>query len=280
MSLAVIDYDIFLYEIGYAGQQSIWEVDGRYYETRREAKVTSLGKEPIEHIEASPWHIVRKMLDNRINGILRATKAGEYEGYLTGKGNYRESVATILKYKGNRSGQKPHHYEAIRDYLIQYHGASIVSGIEADDAISIRGLETGGVICSRDKDLRQVPGLHYSWEVANQPEKPVYKISEVDGMRSLAKQSLTGDTIDNIYGVPTIGDKKADALLDGLTSEKELWEAVERTYARIFGENPIFYHSWDGKRMWANWWDVLAENHALLYMLRTRKDAEMRGVKL
>jgi 5'-3' exonuclease len=43
-------------------------------------------------------------------------------------------------------------------------------------------------------------------------------------------QILTGDAADNIKGLLRVGPVKADKLLEGLTEEKELYEAVVKAY--------------------------------------------------
>src|SRR5271166_1416028 len=57
---------------------------------------------------------------------------------LSGPGNYREKLATVFPYKGNRDPEhKPYWYQAIRNHLTQEWGAVVVHGREADDECSI-----------------------------------------------------------------------------------------------------------------------------------------------
>ena len=78
---ALIDGDIFLYEFGSAKQDN---------------------GQPLQ------WPFVVSRLDARINNILEAVEATSHQIYITGPGNFRESVATIQKYKGNRPSDKPY----------------------------------------------------------------------------------------------------------------------------------------------------------------------------
>ena len=270
--LALIDMDIICYEIGFVSQQETFEYNGRHYETITEAKKAGVNKDDlIRHVYPIKWPFARKMVDNRIAEILKAVGATEYKGFLTGKGNFRERVATILKYKGTRHAPKPYHYQNIWDHLVKVYKADVIEGMEADDALAIEQYASGGttVICSRDKDLRMVPGFHYSWKCGErQPEKPLYEITELEGWQNWAKQMLTGDTVDNIWGVPGYGPVKAAKVIEGCETKPQFGQAVQAVYKKVFGREGIPYQSWDGRWLEANWQDIYIENHRLLWMLR------------
>ena len=57
-------------------------------------------------------------------------------------------------------------------------------------------------IFSHDKDLKQVVGFHY-----NMKEHFLEYTTEEEGMQMLINQLLTGDTVDNIPGMPGFGPK-------------------------------------------------------------------------
>lgn len=77
----------------------------------------------------------------QIRKIIKRTGAGDVKIYLTDGGtNFRvtEGIATILKYKGNRSSDaKPQMLGKARDYMVEELGAIMCSGYEADDALAI-----------------------------------------------------------------------------------------------------------------------------------------------
>lgn len=215
------------------------------------------------------------MVDDRIKGILEAVGATEYRCFLTGKGNFRERVATILKYKGTRHAPKPYHYQNIWDHLVKKYNATVITGMEADDAISIAQYKGDGntVICSRDKDLRMVPGFHYSWQCGDrQPEKPLYKISEQQGHYNWAYQMLVGDTVDNIWGVPGYGPVKAAKILKDCTNKRDFELTLCRIYESVFGVEDIQYQAWDGRWLVTNYHEIYKENHYLLWMLRDEEE--------
>ena len=149
----------------------------------------------------------------------------DYKAYITGRGNFREVVATTAPYKGNRKDfQRPKHYHALREYL-QRLGAELVEGQEADDAIAIKAQEGHYWIVSIDKDFDQVPGWHYNFV-----KKEKYYVTEEEGLRNFYTQILTGDRVDNIIGIKGIGPVKAEKILKDCTTEREYYDACVKAY--------------------------------------------------
>lgn len=252
---------------------------------RYELGAVAMAKEHLfDIIVQRPWPDcdVYELVDKRITEIIKAVGANSYEVYLTGPGNFRNEVATIKPYKGNRTGlEKPYHWETVSRRLKEHWGAITVNGIEADDYLALRATEEGDgyAICSRDKDLRQVPGcVHYSWPCGeNQPAVGPFTISGIGevgydvreygekkqksyrlkghGDAFFYGQLLVGDSVDNIPGCPKVGPKKAVDLLGHLQSPEELFRACVYEYHRVYGEA---------------WKDALVENARLLYLTRER----------
>lgn len=149
----------------------------------------------------------------------------DYKAYITGRGNFREVVATTAPYKGNRKDfQRPKHYDALRAYL-QRLGAELVEGQEADDAIAIKAQEGPYWIVSIDKDFDQVPGWHYNFV-----KKEKYYVTEEEGLRNFYTQILTGDRVDNIIGIKGVGPVKAEKILKDCTTEREYYDACVKAY--------------------------------------------------
>ena len=77
----------------------------------------------------------------QIRKIIKRTGAGSVKVYLTdGASNFRitQEIATVLKYKGNRSSEsKPQMLGKARDYMVEELGAIMCVGYEADDALAI-----------------------------------------------------------------------------------------------------------------------------------------------
>lgn len=153
----------------------------------------------------------------------------DYKGFLTGKGNFRESIAVTVPYKGQRASiEKPVHLQALRDHLVNSWGFEVVDGIEADDAVGIAAYavpEDESIMVHIDKDLNQFRGWHYNYR-----KKKKYYVSEFEGLTAFYTQILTGDRIDNIVGLKGIGPVKAKRILAECTNENELYEAVLKAY--------------------------------------------------
>ena len=195
---ALLDADILTYRIGFTTQE--------------------------DDINIAKWR-----MDELITGILKNNSATEYQCYLTASKDataFRKQV--YPEYKANRKSPRPVHYEALRQHLVEEHGASISTTIEADDAIGIDSRNTSDcVIVSIDKDLLQLSGLHYNF-VKNEFKT----VKAQSGMRFFYKQLLMGDKADNIKGVEGIGEVKAERILNSAEDycEEAWFEIVRNTY--------------------------------------------------
>lgn len=164
--------------------------------------------------------LARHKLGEVIETICHELGSEDFELFITGKTNFRNDYAVTAPYKGNRTGKRPVHYDALREYMLDI-GGRLVEGEEADDAIAMRATELGKDKCfivSIDKDFDQVEGWHYNFV-----KKQQYYISATQGMLNFYMQFLTGDRIDNIIGVKGIGAVKAKKLLEGKT-EREMFD--------------------------------------------------------
>lgn len=210
------DGDIICYRVGFA-VDSAKDEDGNPVE------------EPIENALST----VKTVLGN-IRG--KFPDAEYHRLFLTGRDNFRDKIATIKPYKGNRDpSKKPKYYDEIRQYMIDHQGAEVVDGQEADDAQGIAqwaAKDRSTVIVGIDKDLRMIPGWHYNFvkDILDYVALP-------DANEFFFKQMLTGDTTDNIQGIPKVGPKTAEKLL--APCEKNLHkmqEVVMNEYRRYYGD--------------------------------------------
>ena len=171
--------------------------------------------------EDEEW-IATARTDRLVEDILTGINAEEYKLFLSGSSNFRKEI--YPEYKANRKQPKPKHLEACRRYLLEYWEASLVDGYEADDALGMN--QTGEtVICSIDKDLKMIPGMHYDFV-----KKELSVVTPDAAMRTFYTQLLTGDSGDNIKGCPGIGKVKARLILDGCETDQQMFEACQTTY--------------------------------------------------
>lgn len=176
----------------------------------------------------------------------------DYKGFLTGKGNFRESIAVTVPYKGQRIAEKPVHLQALRDHLVSSWGFEVVQGIEADDAVGIAAYavpEDQSIMVHIDKDLNQFRGWHYNYR-----KKEKYYVSEFEGLTAFYTQILTGDRIDNIVGLKGIGPVKAKKVLEKCTNENELYQAVLKAYEgdqqRVLENGQLLWLQREANQVW------------------------------
>ena len=182
--------------------------------------------------------------------------------------NFRFEVAKSTPYKSKRSS-KPYHYNNLRAFIHQNLSPIIAWGCEADDYLAIYQTQAEPlttVICSRDKDLRQVPGMQYSWECGNQAGWGPFNVNligEIDlpkpnklvghGLKFFFAQVIMGDSVDTIPGLPKGGPALAYKTLADCETEEDMYGAVEALYQLRIGEG---------------WEDYLKEQMSLLWMVR------------
>jgi 5'-3' exonuclease len=181
--------------------------------------------------ELEPLDVALARVDKHMHDILEATGAEQYKAFISGQHNFRYEVNPM--YKANRVAPQPVHREACKDYLITEWKASVTDGYEADDALGINQTEDT-IICSIDKDLRMIPGKHYSWPILRKGvvirEAKISSVTELEGFKAFFSSLFVGDTSDNIIGVRGIGAVKAKKMIDPLTSEKAMFNTARAAY--------------------------------------------------
>jgi len=135
--------------------------------------------------------------------------------------NFRKSIDP--DYKGHRNRKKPCGYRRVIEALKEDFPVITIPTLEADDAIGIYATkEQGHIICSPDKDMRQIPGDLYDFK------NEVMSVNKEDGRRWHLIQTLSGDATDGYSGVPGIGIKRAEALFE---EQGYTWDTVVTAFA-------------------------------------------------
>ena len=141
--------------------------------------------------------------------------------FFSDSSNFRKSLDP--NYKGHRNRKKPCGYKRVIKALQKTFPVIIIPTLEADDALGIYATkEEGHIICSPDKDMRQIPGQLYDFNDG------VIEITKEEGDRWHLIQTMAGDQTDGYSGVPGIGIKRADALLEQHGSN---WQTVVDAFA-------------------------------------------------
>ena len=202
--------------------------------------------EDVTHALATVRHMIRDCIW-AAKQYFDLKEEPKVEVYLSGPGNFRIGLATVVPYKGNRKADhKPYHYSAIRNYLQAQWDAIVVEGREADDAVAIEQYQSPGktVICTFDKDLDQVPGWHYDYS-----RHTFYYTEEDEGKALFYKQVLSGDSTDNIPGAYRCGTKIAERIVDEYLLENPadwqgLWQKIVEYYEHTieqYGEKCVYW---------------------------------------
>ena len=257
--IVVFDADPAVYQAGFSAQSSNYTAvyekksgelvtrawgDGRkmraFFRRWKQLNVLSIDKDvvakPVEFARQAAATVIRATL-RRVSERFNVSPAAiTTEVYLSGQGNFRDKVATILPYKGNRTQEPPIHYQAVRNYFYETWGAQICTG-EADDAVSIRcrQLRSDGlpfVLATIDKDLDQAPGLHYGYK-----EHVFYDVTADEAEDAFWRQALSGDITDNIQGLVKVGPAKAQVYVSAWREQECSDTVIWSDIVGLYGDN-------------------------------------------
>ena len=260
--LVLVDGDIVINKACFAAETRWYQVTGQEEEYPRKFKYKRdadkhakelTNAEILKCKDVLPLPMIRNIADQIINGIKKGSNCEELKiivGPPSGSLTFRHEAATILPYKGNRDpSDRPEHLGEIRQYLIEKYKAAVAHDMETDDLLGIiQCAEEGTAIASIDKDLLQIPGLHYNINSKD------FILASDPGMLSLGRSSnnklvlkgygykwfctqmLMGDAVDNIpKPVKGIGPKKGYELMHEAEEPADMWKVVEATYENSSG---------------------------------------------
>ena len=294
----LFDLDILLYEVSSLGQ--FFNPDTEEIEMKSFDTVAEEFDKRVKEIEAEVWatkpslffmtenkQIYKVREKKKAKALKRANKRLEknplddvakeqVELYQPSEyvPNFRDNVAKKKQYKGSRKSPRPLHYQNLVEYVCATREVILAEGCEADDLLAIYQMEAEPlttVICSRDKDLKIIPGMHYGWACGKQPAFPFQQVTELGdlhlsgrkklsgtGLKFFYAQVLTGDKTDDYPGLPRCGDVKAFKALNECNDEVELFKAVSELYRAFYGDD--------------EWHAEMNEQAQLAWMVRERDE--------
>ncbi|MGH7843183.1 MAG: DNA polymerase I [Candidatus Binataceae bacterium] len=147
-----------------------------------------------------------------------------FEAY---KANRAETPSDLIK-------QIPFIYRAVDAFRIR---RLVVDGYEADDVIGTLATQAAGdkfdvVIVTGDKDFMQLVGPKITlWDTMFGKRTGAREVRERFGVepRALIEiMALMGDAVDNVKGVPGVGEKTASALIQHFGSLEGLYAGLDR----------------------------------------------------
>lgn len=193
-----------------------------------------------EHTEVE---IVLNAVDQFMNEFLILTQAPKFIGIISHSSSkcFRYEVYKYKPYKGNRVGEKEPWIvfwePIIRKHLEESWGFVLAPvWMETDDIVAMLAENNGhAIICSPDKDLKQIAGRFYNYvHTGTEKHKGLEIVSKQQAEFNFYYQILTGDTTDNINGCTGMGDVKAKKLLEE-TSQMMWNSAVKLAFQKQYG---------------------------------------------
>ena len=194
---------------------------------------------------------IRTGINHSVKDIRRNLGTDNLLFAIKGRENFRNDIYS--KYKANRKELEPHLKKALtyaHKYMVDYHGAVVADGMEADDLVSIWAYEQldygqDPIVVGIDKDLLQIPGWHYNFV-----KKDWTHVDPDTGNLNLMLQCLTGDSADNIPGIKGIGPVKAKRILTGVPLQRR-WNRVRAAWRQHKAGSPDT--SWRLLKMLTSW---------------------------
>jgi len=173
----------------------------------------------------------KDLVDSLIFNMLSYTRSTHYLLFLTVGKNFRYDIYPL--YKANRKyGEKPEHFDAVKEYLITKYNAIHHPKLESDDLVCIyKENLSNSFISSPDKDILYLKGetfdyKNFKWVNTSEEEANLFFWTSM----------ITGDSVDNIKGIPGKGDKFAESMLKPFFSNQMLSSIVFEEYFNYFGE--------------------------------------------
>lgn len=143
----------------------------------------------------------------------------------------RYDIAIQKEYQGNRKDKvKPKYLHTIKNWMEKDRTAMNWTYQEADDGLcqaNVFAIKAGtpelSVLCSKDKDLQMCPGWHINWDTGELEYVEGFGHIELDRSKASPKirgkgtayfwcQLLTGDSADNIQGLPLVPGRVLNAV--------------------------------------------------------------------
>lgn len=224
MTIVLIDADSIIYKAGFSNEERLYHVFYKespaipFVSVRYMSEVKDIIKDSEDfffekEIRIGPVQNALHSAKKIIASIKDSCKCNNITVVLSSPGKtLKHSIAKTAEYKGNRDPEaKPKQYKELREYLEKYYNAISYDGYEADDVINSLAIKYGMgnyIIASIDKDLQLIPGEHYNYSTGE-----LFHVTKEDAEENFWTLMLTGDSADNIKGIPKVGPRTASRLL-------------------------------------------------------------------
>lgn len=228
-----LDGDLLLYSIAFATQKNIYHIycEGNLaWVGSSKAEINRIFKgieyDYEKYVYVQPMMSAVETYKTVIKRYMKQFGTKDVVVVLTGATNYRIDLAVSKVYKGTRHQAKPYNYADLKEYMIKM-GALVTVDEEADDYLSYMTYNNYKTVAvTQDKDALNTPSYIYRPDT-----KELVHVTEEMATKSFWTQVITGDSVDNIPGLPRCGKAKAEAVLEGCTTYQECEQAVAMAYA-------------------------------------------------
>ncbi len=220
----------------------------------------------MREAEETPANIkeAENSVDSFMDMIFTMTGATHYMAFIGNeeRNYFRHKIYRYAEYKGNRPPEEEWFKRwnpVIRYRMESFWDFQSDHQLEADDLISYwqeqlvmdgqlsplscrvetKLQRTDIVICSPDKDLKQLAGIFYDYKKPlpeNSLASPLVSITPYEAYYRLWLQVITGDATDNIAGVPGLGEIKGRKLLDAANDPMEYPAIARGAFCKYFGQ--------------------------------------------
>jgi len=194
---------------------------------------------------------VKEACDTFLRDILLMSGCDEYIGSFSASKTFRNDIYKVARYKGTRP-EKPEFVkqweDVIKTHYMLKHGFVLPGNCEADDVViaqayACKEKNIPYVIASPDKDLRQFPGTFYNYTKQGEEQPIMTEVTAAEAHMNFWMQLLTGDTTDNIKGVPGLGEVKANKLFAAALDTMQYHSIAKEAFCKYYGEyyGPIIF---------------------------------------
>lgn len=241
MRCALIDGDVVLYSASFAGEYINYTIRREDYdiETASKKEANKHQQEEVyteQEYKVASFETVKTIIRDTLQQVTDNTLCDYYVIYLSDDTTFRHDL--FQDYKANRKGHKPFYHSSLREFLVTSFNAVIRKNLEADDCIITDHVASDDetIICSVDKDLYQISGLHYNLatkETTDVPDNLGSPDADYDyGFYLFCLQTMAGDSVDNYKGIPKVGYKRASKALEGCYGANTMWDSVVSSYVK------------------------------------------------
>ena len=261
--LAIVDMDVSCYQACESRWKQRCEGQNRIIALDEDGE-----REALEFTHEEDTKYLRQCwnrLESDLGKLLDNVYATDYLAAVKGPDNFRNILYPEYKMNRHKDLSKSNLFVPIlRKLAVKGELAVESTGREADDLIRIwaeeaRAANKDFIVCSIDKDLDCIPGLHYRMHLDGRAQdRRIIDITEDYATRFYYEQLLKGDPTDNIPGVPRVGDVKASKIIKKCTNEENMQEAVVEQYVNAYGPD--------------DWYDYLLSNGKMIYLQKHMND--------